>query len=104
MTHPSGHIEHVANQWRVHDHTTGGLWAMHSEEQAQSMLRALELRDAAPRRLERTWDALLTLHPTRVLEVAEELPAEDRAALADHAEDSLRIGLARQIRNLPKAG
>lgn len=47
MTHPSGHIENVANQWRCWDHTTGGCWTFDAEEHAQQMLRALELRDEA---------------------------------------------------------
>lgn len=43
----AGHIEQVANQWRCHDHTTGGVWVYDSEDRAQKMLRALELRDEA---------------------------------------------------------
>jgi hypothetical protein len=43
----AAHIEQVANQWRVHDHTTGGIWTYDSEDRAQKMVRALEVRDGA---------------------------------------------------------
>lgn len=43
----AAHIENVANQWRVHDHTTGGIWTYDSQDRAEKMVRALELRDEA---------------------------------------------------------
>jgi len=64
VTHPSGRIERVADQWRVHDHVTGGLWVLDSEERALGMLKALERRDAAQDALARARTAVVKVMAT----------------------------------------
>ena len=66
----AGRIERVADQWRVHDHVTGGLWVLDSEERALGMLKALERRDAAQDALARARTAIVAAMETAEAEDA----------------------------------
>lgn len=111
----AGRIEQVANQWRCHDHITGGVWTYDSEERALRCLRALELREASQRHLKAVeevflakveLDGLTSLVTSEdvILAIARGMSSAAREKLAEAAEDEMKLWLAKNIRAIAHGG